>query len=152
METLRLWLDGVSRNPLAQLMILGRSFVFLTDGASGFGTPAALAAPILVGLGFPPVRIAALRIVMNTVLEIRRNLLFVDLAISEALDAVDAGTDLVLADITLPGKSGLELIKDIKAIHPRLPTLVISMHDESLYAERVLRAGGAARTLQHWLI
>ena len=61
---------------------------------------------------------------------------------AEALDAVDAcRPDLVLADITLPGKSGLELIKDIKAIHPELPILVISMHDESLYAERVLRAG-----------
>jgi DNA-binding NarL/FixJ family response regulator len=61
---------------------------------------------------------------------------------AEALDAVGARRpDLVLADITLPGKSGLELIKDIKAIRPELPILVISMHDESLYAERVLRAG-----------
>ena len=67
METLTLWLDGVSRNPVAQLMIVGWSFVFLIEGASGFGTPAALAAPILVGLGFPPVRIAALCIIMNTV-------------------------------------------------------------------------------------
>jgi DNA-binding NarL/FixJ family response regulator len=50
--------------------------------------------------------------------------------------------DLVLADISLPGKNGLELIKDFQAIHPGLPVLVISMHDESLYAERVLRAGG----------
>lgn len=50
--------------------------------------------------------------------------------------------DLVLVDITLPGKSGLELIKDIQALHPELAVLVISMHDESLYAERVLRAGG----------
>jgi DNA-binding NarL/FixJ family response regulator len=50
--------------------------------------------------------------------------------------------DLVLADISLPGKNGLELIKDFQAIQPDLPVLVISMHDESLYAERVLRAGG----------
>lgn len=60
-----------------------------------------------------------------------------------ALDAI--GTlkpDLVLADISLPGKNGLELIKDFQAIQPGLPVLVISMHDESLYAERVLRAGG----------
>ncbi len=49
--------------------------------------------------------------------------------------------DLVLADISLPGKSGLELIKDLQALEPELPVLVISMHDESLYAERVLRAG-----------
>ena len=49
---------------------------------------------------------------------------------------------LVLVDITLGGRSGLELIKDIQAIDPNLPLLVLSMHDESLYAERVLRAGG----------
>src|SRR5499427_4176015 len=67
MQTLRLWLNGVSRNPVAQLMIVGWSFVFLIEGASGFGTPAALAAPILVGLGFPPLRVAVLCIVMNAV-------------------------------------------------------------------------------------
>jgi len=60
-----------------------------------------------------------------------------------ALDAVSTlKPDLVLADISLPGKNGLELIKDFQAIQPGLPVLVISMHDESLYAERVLRAGG----------
>jgi lactate permease len=67
MQTLRLWLDGVSRNPVAQLMIVGWSFIFLIEGASGFGTPAALAAPILVGLGFPPLRVAVLCIIMNAV-------------------------------------------------------------------------------------
>jgi lactate permease len=67
METLRLWLDSISRNPVAQLMIVGWSFIFLIEGASGFGTPAALAAPILVGLGFPPLRVAVLCIVMNAV-------------------------------------------------------------------------------------
>ena len=50
--------------------------------------------------------------------------------------------DLVLADISLPDKSGLELIKDLHVYHPDLPVLVVSMHDEALYAERVLRAGG----------
>jgi len=60
-----------------------------------------------------------------------------------ALDSIAAlQPDLVLADISLPGKNGLELIKDFQAIQPGLPVLVISMHDESLYAERVLRAGG----------
>lgn len=61
-------------------------------------------------------------------------------------DAIEAVTalkpDLMIADISLPGKNGLELIKDIQTIQPGLPVLVISMHDESLYAERVLRAGG----------
>ena len=49
---------------------------------------------------------------------------------------------LVLVDISLPGRSGLELIKDIRALRPQTAVLVISMHDETLYAERVLRAGG----------
>lgn len=49
--------------------------------------------------------------------------------------------DLVVVDISLKDSSGLELIKDIKNLHPSLPVLVLSMHDESLYAERVLRAG-----------
>jgi DNA-binding NarL/FixJ family response regulator len=50
--------------------------------------------------------------------------------------------DLILADIGLPGRSGLELIKDILSVCPSAAILVISMHDETLYAERVLRAGG----------
>ncbi|MDZ4289501.1 MAG: response regulator transcription factor [Prosthecobacter sp.] len=50
--------------------------------------------------------------------------------------------DLVLMDIGLPGKSGLELLQDVHAYKPELPVLIISMHDETLYAERVLRAGG----------
>jgi len=50
--------------------------------------------------------------------------------------------DLALLDISLPDKNGLELIKDIHAIHPHLPLLVVSMHDELIYASRVLRAGG----------
>ena len=47
-----------------------------------------------------------------------------------------------MVNISLPDKSGLELIKDLQVLHPALPILVVSMHDESLYAERVLRAGG----------
>ena len=49
--------------------------------------------------------------------------------------------DLAVVDLSLEGKSGLELIKDLHALHPDLPVLVMSMHDEALYAERVLRAG-----------
>src|SRR6266496_5066462 len=55
----------------------------------------------------------------------------------QALTAIERlKPDLVLADIALQGRSGLELLKDLRAIDPRLPVLVISMHDESLYAER----------------
>ncbi|MBU0973595.1 MAG: response regulator transcription factor [Proteobacteria bacterium] len=49
--------------------------------------------------------------------------------------------DLMIVDLTLKDKSGIELIEYLKEHFPRLPVLVISMHDESLYAERVLRAG-----------
>ena len=59
-----------------------------------------------------------------------------------ALEALkENGANLVLSEIALPDKSGLELIRDIKAMRPGLPVLVISMHDESLYAERALHAG-----------
>jgi len=50
--------------------------------------------------------------------------------------------DLILVDITLPGKNGIEFIKDVRAMNPDLRILVMSMHDESLYVDRVLRAGG----------
>lgn len=49
--------------------------------------------------------------------------------------------DLVIVDITLKDKSGIDLIEYLREQSPSLPVLVISMHDESLYAERVLRAG-----------
>lgn len=50
--------------------------------------------------------------------------------------------DLVLVDITLPGKSGLELIKALRARNTNIRILVVSMHQEALYVDRVLRAGG----------
>jgi len=49
--------------------------------------------------------------------------------------------DLVVVDISLPGASGLELVKGIKERWPELPALVLSMHDEALFASRALRAG-----------
>jgi DNA-binding NarL/FixJ family response regulator len=60
-----------------------------------------------------------------------------------ALDGVcSLNPDIVLLDMTLPGKNGLELLKDMRAVKRDLKVLVLSMHDESLYAERVLKAGG----------
>ncbi len=50
--------------------------------------------------------------------------------------------DLAVIDISLESRSGLELLKDLRVLYPELPVLVMSMHDETLYAERVLRAGG----------
>jgi DNA-binding NarL/FixJ family response regulator len=61
----------------------------------------------------------------------------------QALESIGGGVpDLLLLDISLPDKNGLEVIKDVQTLHPELPILVVSMHDESIYAERVLRAGG----------
>ncbi len=60
-------LNGITSNRVAQLMIVGWSFSFLIEGVSGFGTPAALAAPLLVGLGFPPLPVVILCLMMNTV-------------------------------------------------------------------------------------
>ncbi len=61
----------------------------------------------------------------------------------QAIDAIPGlKPDLVLVDITLPGKSGFELIKEVRAQNGSVKLLVLSMHDEALYADRVLRAGG----------
>jgi DNA-binding NarL/FixJ family response regulator len=57
------------------------------------------------------------------------------------LTTTQASVGIVLVDITLKGRSGLELIKDMKAQFINVPALVLTMHDESLYAERSLRAG-----------
>lgn len=67
MEVIRNWLNGISKNKVAQLMIIGWAFAFLIEGASGFGTPAAIAAPLLVGLGFEPLKVAVLALIMNSV-------------------------------------------------------------------------------------
>lgn len=62
---------------------------------------------------------------------------------SSGLEAIKTlKPDLALVDITLPRKSGLVLIQDIVLWAPKTRVLVLSMHDESLYAERVLRSGG----------
>jgi DNA-binding NarL/FixJ family response regulator len=63
--------------------------------------------------------------------------------VEQALPAIArTKPDLVLVDISLPGKSGLELIKEIRSVDRAVKLLVISMHDEAIYAARVLRAGG----------
>src|ERR1700734_3255455 len=52
-----------------------------------------------------------------------------------------ARPDVLIVDISLNGPDGLDLLKNIRTTHPILPVLILSMHDESLYAERALRAG-----------
>ncbi len=79
-----------------------------------------------------------------------------DLAVcGEAEDAPTAlsgvsktSPDLLIADMSLRGSSGIELIKNVKVLHPDLPILVLSMHDENIYAQRVLRAGAKAYVMK----
>jgi len=66
-NVIRQWLGNINPNPVAQLMIIGWAFAFMIEGASGFGTPAAIAAPILVGLGFKPMQVAVFALIMNSV-------------------------------------------------------------------------------------
>ena len=62
----------------------------------------------------------------------------------DALALVRGGAwDVMVLDMTMPGKSGIELIKQIKAENPRLPVLVLSMYAEDIYAVRALRAGAS---------
>lgn len=61
---------------------------------------------------------------------------------SAALEAIRASPpDLVIVDLVLGDSHGLDLVKDIQTHHPNIPALVLSMHDEAVYAERSLRAG-----------
>lgn len=70
--------------------------------------------------------------------------------VAEALRMIpELKPDLVTVDISLGGASGIDLIKAIKAAYDELPVLVISMHDESLYAERSLRSGAMGYVMKH---
>jgi DNA-binding NarL/FixJ family response regulator len=57
--------------------------------------------------------------------------------------------DVAVVDLTFPAGSGLGLVRDLKVWHPSVRVLVLSMHDESLYAERVLRAGASGYIMKH---
>jgi DNA-binding NarL/FixJ family response regulator len=61
---------------------------------------------------------------------------------AEAMNLLkDSPPDLIIVDISMKGASGLEFIRDVSAVHGHIPMLVVSMHDEKVYAERALRAG-----------
>src|SRR6266849_7711661 len=51
--------------------------------------------------------------------------------------------DVVILDISMPGKSGLDILGDLKRLRPRLPILLLSMHPEEQYARRALKAGAS---------
>lgn len=68
---------------------------------------------------------------------------------AEALEKIpEAAPDLVIADISLEGMSGIELIKRLQTERPGLEVLVVSMHEESLYAERALQAGAVGYVMK----
>jgi DNA-binding NarL/FixJ family response regulator len=67
-----------------------------------------------------------------------------------ALDAILKNKpDVVVTDLSMPGADGLELIKNLRAQLPHLQILVLSMHDEMLYAERALKAGARGYIMKH---
>lgn len=57
--------------------------------------------------------------------------------------AAEQNWDIVILDLSLGGRSGLEVLKEIKQLRPRLPVLILSMHSEEQYARRAFRAGAA---------
>jgi len=61
----------------------------------------------------------------------------------------DLEPDGVIVDISLKQGDGIELVRDVRAHHPELPILVLSMHDEAIYAERVLSAGANGYIMKH---
>ena len=69
---------------------------------------------------------------------------------TSALQAIRESTpDFVILDISLDGRDGFDLLKTLRIRHPSLPVLVLSMHDESVYAERSLRAGANGYIMKH---
>src|SRR5437773_6033555 len=69
---------------------------------------------------------------------------------AEAMEVIrKLNPDMAIVDLSLPGANGIELIKNIRAEFPSLPILVLSMHDESLYALRALRAGAEGYVMKH---
>jgi len=62
----------------------------------------------------------------------------------EALEKLNINRfDLVLLDISLPGRNGLEILKEIKSFYPKLPVLILTMYSEEQYATRLLKAGAS---------
>lgn len=68
----------------------------------------------------------------------------------EAMQALeDQMPDVLIMDITLPDRNGIELVKDVHALYPTLPVLMMSMHDESYYALRALKAGAKGYVMKN---
>jgi DNA-binding NarL/FixJ family response regulator len=69
---------------------------------------------------------------------------------SRAMTAIETSRpDLVIADISLKDSSGLELVRNLRARFPKLPVLILSVHDEAIYAEVAFRAGALGYLMKH---
>src|ERR1051325_3699417 len=66
----------------------------------------------------------------------------------EALGALSAPFDAVILDLSMPGRSGIDLLAEIKHRHPELPVLIVSLHAEEQFAVRALRAGAAGYVMK----
>ncbi len=67
----------------------------------------------------------------------------------QTLDRIEScAPDVMIVDLCLAGRSGLDLVRDLKSVRPKLPVLMLSMYDESLYAERALRAGASGYVMK----
>ena len=65
-------------------------------------------------------------------------------AAQEALESVmRQDWDVLILDISMPGKSGLDILDDLRRLRPKLPVLLVSMHPEGQFARRALKAGAA---------
>ncbi len=98
-------------------------------------------AQVLVVDDHPMIRAGVVRVLKDA---------FPQAIVSEASTALETMTavwnqvlDLVILDLSLPGRSGLELLKEIKAARPQLPVVIFSMYPEDQFATRALRAGAA---------
>jgi DNA-binding NarL/FixJ family response regulator len=70
--------------------------------------------------------------------------------IAEAIERIEVEVpDMVLLDISLGSQNGLDLLKTLHAAHPQVRTLVVSIHDEAIYAERALRANARGYLMKH---
>jgi len=71
-------------------------------------------------------------------------------SIEEVLDVLKTLTpDIIIVDITLNNQNGLDLVKKLQTREPRIPVLVVSMHDEEVYAERSIQAGALGYVMKH---
>ncbi len=89
-----------------------------------------------------PLFISGLRFIINQ--EVDMNVVAEASSAEEAFELVlKGGIDLVVLDIGLPGRSGLDVLKDIKKLHPKMPVLIFSMHPEDRYAIRAIKSGAS---------